>query len=232
MNKLFQIIVIGSVVVTAHACSGGMEKAVSGGAGGGSGASGGAGGSTSSSGSSGGSTKDSGGESVPVGAPCITSNDLSPNWPGFSSALIAIDTHNPGCGGLPCIRNHFQGLLTCPYGQTADGGPPPGADAGCVVPGTSTPVRPDLPDHDESVLPWCVSRPPGVTVICSCRCADAEGKTDDDAGPYCTCPTGFSCTPLDPEGPAAGSYCIPTGSAYDAGGGCGPVCDPTSHPCP
>jgi hypothetical protein len=102
-----------------------------------------------------------------------------------------------------------------------------------VVPGTGTPVRPDPPASNDSVRPWCADRPPSIAVICSCRCADLEGKTDDDAGPYCTCPTGFSCTPVvSGAPPLGGSYCIPTGSAYDAGAGCGTVCDPTSHPCP
>jgi hypothetical protein len=143
-----------------------------------------------------------------------------------------LELESPSCGGMPCVIDHFQGLTSCPYGQTADGGPPPGADAGCLVPGTSTPVQPDPPLPSDAVLPWCANRLASATVTCSCRCANAAGATDDDAGPYCTCPSGYSCAPLVSAGfPTSGSYCIKTGTEFDPDAGC-PVCDPRTDPCP
>ena len=45
-------------------------------------------------------------------------------------------------------------------------------------------------------------------VYCSCRCDLPAGQ----AGPRCTCPSGFSCVPAFDTGPFAGSYCTLTES--------------------
>jgi len=67
------------------------------------------------------------------------------------------------------------------------------------------------------------------SVYCSCRCANADGNTDDGAR-YCECPSGFTCRKLiDNLGlgseQLAGSYCIRDGTDYDeafsvGGGSC------------
>ena len=70
------------------------------------------------------------------------------------------------------------------------------------------------------VNPQLVERQAEDTVYCSCRCANADGKTDDGAN-YCEkCPSGFSCTQLiDNLGlgnqQLAGAYCIRNGTKYD-----------------
>jgi hypothetical protein len=172
---------------------------------------------------------------VAVGTPCTPQEESDPSFGGFNYLDVALESNSPSCGGQPCLVNHFQGLTTCPYGQSADGGPPSGADAGCLLPGTTTPVRPDPPLSSDAVKPWCANRAPRAAVTCSCRCANVNGTTDDDAGPYCTCPSGFACTPLisaiGPVSPTAGSYCIETGIKFDPDAGCA-ACDPTSNPCP
>jgi hypothetical protein len=69
----------------------------------------------------------------------------------------------------------------------------------------------------------CAERPAEATVYRSCRCANADGQTDDGAA-YCACPDDFPCTPLVTEiGPPdtiSGSYCIKRGTVYDATSAC------------
>lgn len=186
--------------------------------------------------SSGGSSSGAGDgepQPVPVGTPCTPLHEGNPSFPGFIAPEVELEPDSPSCGGQFCLIDHFQGLTSCPYGQTADGGPPPGVDSGCVVSGTSTPVRPDSPLPNDAVKPWCADRPPTATVTCSCRCANTAGMTDDDGGPYCTCPSGYSCTPLVPAGfPTSGAYCIKDGTIYEADASCATACNPVTNPCP
>jgi hypothetical protein len=173
-----------------------------------------------------------------VGTPCTPSPELSPTFGGFDYKEVTLDENNAACAGAVCFINHFQGLTGCPFGQTQDGGPFLGEDAGCTVPGTSTLVHPDSPQlgaHGAEVLPWCVDRKADEAVYCSCRCADAEGRTD--AGPVCACPSGYACTPVVQAGqggdPRAGAYCIKAGTAYDPASSCTMGwCDPTADACP
>ncbi len=158
-----------------------------------------------------------------VGASCVPFAELSTSFEGFSVTEVTLNENNPACGnGAACVVNHFQGLTSCPYGQDA------GADR-CTVPGTSTPVLPE-------VRPQETPRQTANTVYCSCRCANDEGSTDDGAS-YCACPSGYTCSPLVsaivPGDPHAGSYCIKSGTVYD------PVdtgmfidCEPSVNPCP
>jgi hypothetical protein len=90
-----------------------------------------------------------------------------------------------------------------------------------------------MPTQSE-VKPACTDRQSAKTVTCSCRCANAAGKTDDGAQ-YCSCTGGFACTQLVPEltvgDPLAGAYCIANGTAYDPLTSCTGTagCDPTNH---
>jgi hypothetical protein len=106
-----------------------------------------------------------------IGASCTPSQESTPTFAGFSASDVVLDPSNPGCGGGSCIVNHFQGLISCPYGQDAQGTPPAGEKA-CTVPGTGQPVT-------QAVKPWCADRHPSAAVYCSCRCANADGQTDD-----------------------------------------------------
>jgi hypothetical protein len=162
---------------------------------------------------------DDGGSGTPaVGTPCVPSEELSPTFGGFSYQEVSIERSNAGCGRLMCLVDHFQGRTTCPYGEQ------PGGSASCTVPGTSTPVTPPR----GTVQPWCIDRLARDTVTCTCRCANADGRTDDGAQ-YCTCPGAMTCTQLiTPGGPSdlAGAYCIPQGHAYDPRNVCFGRCDP------
>jgi hypothetical protein len=181
------------------------------------------------------STSPQGESAAPVGMPCTPSLELSASFAGFNPHEVTLDESDT-CGGDVCLVNHFQGLTSCPYGQGSNGNAPPGATAACTVPGTSTPVTPDAPPFGQLVPPQCVDRQASDAVYCSCRCANAEGRTDDGAA-YCACGTGYSCTQLVPgfeaDDPRAGAYCIKAGTAYDPIWSCqGATCDPTLNNCP
>jgi len=205
-------------------------------------------------GSSGETATGDAGTAVAIGAACIPSQELSTTFLGFDSRDVVLDEGNVACGSGVCLVNHYQGRVTCPYGQdeAADGpfGAAPGGSAKCG--GASAPSACCTPGSDQSVLasqdvgsatpthsqvqPGCVDRPSAKTVTCSCRCANAAGKTDDGAQ-YCSCPGGFACTQVVPEltvgDPLAGAYCIANGSAYDSLTSCtgGVECDPTQNDC-
>lgn len=93
--------------------------------------------------------------------------------------------------------DHFQGRVSCPYGQSAAAG-----TEACRVPGGSEAVT-------GAVSPQRLDRRADDAVYCSCRCGGA-----DPAGSYCQCDAGFECVeriaPLE-SGTAtdlAGSYCV------------------------
>jgi hypothetical protein len=167
--------------------------------------------------SGGGSGSGSGGGGTgQVGASCTPSSESSASFDGFNAAEISADTSNAACAGA-CLVNHFQGLTTCPYGQSAQAVAPSGAMA-CTVPGTSTPVA-------GAVLPQCTDRAAADTVYCSCQCADSSGNAGSSD---CTCPSDYDCTSL---GGTLGSYCLKDGTTYDPNNSCGATCDPQASPC-
>jgi hypothetical protein len=140
---------------------------------------------------------------------------------------VSLDPGNPACRGGVCLVNHFRGRVTCPYGQGADGTAPPKAQP-CTLPGTTTPVR---PSGGEGVSAQCADRMAFFTVHCSCRCANAEGKTDDGAS-YCACPNGFECAQLVSGSDArSGGYCIRAHTTYDHASACVATCDATVGQC-
>jgi hypothetical protein len=166
---------------------------------------------------------------APIGAPCVP-EDGNPQFYGFSATDVDVETKTSACASGVCLANHFQGFLTCPYGQNASGEGPDGMP-GCKVPGTCAPVTVE-------VQPQLSCRTAAETVYCSCRCADPEGKTDG-GGTYCTCPGSMMCVQLvssigDADVDIAGGYCIKTGTKYtlEVDAAACPTCDPTKTPCP
>jgi hypothetical protein len=165
-----------------------------------------------------------------LGAACVPSAELSASFAGFDYHDVTVDENNATCSGAVCLVNHFQGLTDCPYGQNSNGNPPPPITSGCTVPGTSTPVRPNV-DAGQTVNPQCLDRLVSLTVYCSCRCADTEGNTDA-GGSYCTCPSGYACTQVVPATQAgAGAYCILNVTAYDSANVCEQTCNPVLSNC-
>ena len=162
-----------------------------------------------------------------IGSACLPSLEERLTFDGFSYQDVTLDETNPACGSAVCLVDHFQGRVSCPYGQTGTGQGP--FDAGnCVAPDEPT----------ENVVgivnPQCTDRSAEQAVFCSCRCANADGKTDDGAS-YCTCPSDMTCTPVVPAFTSgdtkSGSYCTVDKSAFDRSSACANVCDPTMKNC-
>ena len=189
-----------------------------------------------------------------VGDPCIPEQEYKADFSGFDPQEVNVESKSFQCLTRLCLVNHFRGRVTCPYGQSSDGSSLPSVDGAtggafpgqdpngvyadkCTIPGGDKGNSGDLitgpasSPNGAQVEPQCVDREASNTVYCSCRCANADNKTDDGAN-YCTCPDGFQCSQL--VNPVAGSgneflagaYCIKKGTEYQDFGSCESPCDP------
>jgi hypothetical protein len=177
-----------------------------------------------------------------VGDPCVPEQEYDKSFLGFSLTEVSVESRSFQCQTRLCLVDHFQGRVSCPYGQAADGGTVAPA-TGCVTPGDvpvdgKDPVTGVTLDmfKQEAVLPQCTERTAADAVYCSCRCANANGQTNDGAN-YCKCPDGFSCTQLVSSVGAGnegltGAYCTKTSQPY-VPGQCNTLteCDPKMANC-
>jgi hypothetical protein len=151
-----------------------------------------------------------------VGDPCIPEQEYDPTYAGANYDEVGVVPGSFQCLTRLCLVNHFQGRVTCPYGQQANGAVISGSSAmaGCVTPGLQT-------DVSVAVAPECIDRQAADAVYCSCRCENLSGQTDDGAN-YCKCPSGFACTQLVSSLGAGldqgltGGYCVRNGTAFSA----------------
>jgi hypothetical protein len=156
----------------------------------------------------------------------VLDQERDPTFDGFGADEVNVETvPQETSGAAVCLGYHFQGLVTCPYGQSADGGGPSGQ--GCET----TDGKPVV----GAVAPQCVNHRPADMVVWSCRCANGGGQTDDGVG-YCDCPPSTTCTQAvaavgSTNSSIAGAYCVPTAAFAASTAGCSAECDPTVHPC-
>ena len=151
-----------------------------------------------------------------VGDPCTPEDEYGTTFPGYDAKEVNVESKSFQCETRVCLANHFQGRVSCKYGQAAGNG-------GCHVPGNK-----DKP-ITVKVSPQLQERQVDKAVYCSCRC---DG--DDKNARYCKCPSGYACTHLVDElpfggGQLSGSYCMRDGTTYDPTQttGCSPVGYPT-----
>lgn len=156
-----------------------------------------------------------------VGDPCIPEDEYRAGFAGYGVDEVNVEAMSFQCETRLCLVNHFQGRVTCPYGQHTDV-----VDANGVPDPSFSDVIPELrcklPDASKElvtveVLPQLIDRQARDAVYCSCRC---DGP--DKNARYCECPSGYSCTLLNnlELGGAAqllGSYCVRKGTAYTKG---------------
>lgn len=171
-----------------------------------------------------------------VGDPCIPEQEYLASFNGFVVDEVNVESKSYQCETRLCLVNHFQGRVSCAYGQDKDGKGTGGKD--CVVPGTPEKIAGNPADvkNGAAVPPQCIGRRADKAVYCSCRCANVDGR-QDDGGNYCTCPDGFACEQLVTSiGPGdtglTGAYCIKANTKYDRNNvGCDNTCDPALKNC-
>ena len=120
--------------------------------------------------------------------------------------------------------NHFQGRVSCPYGNAASSVNarkiPVESPPDCYIPGSNDKIEDNTtnPPTPVAVDPQVYKRQAADSVYCSCRCDGPDAKAR-----YCECPSGFSCVklvdklPLGKGGQLAGNYCIREGTQYVKG---------------
>lgn len=189
--------------------------------------------------------------STGIGDPCTPEQEYRPDFIGFSVNEVSVESRSFQCQTRLCLVNHFQGRVSCPYGQKADGtNKDPavpcldikGVQAGCCTPGISQAVtgpldmsgNPTDTMYKKTVFPQYTLRTADKAVYCSCRCQNINGQTNDGAN-YCTCPDGFSCTQLLSSIGAGdqgltGAYCVKSNAQYDQSNP-GAPCLPDAHNC-
>ena len=181
-----------------------------------------------------------------VGDPCVPEQEYNQSFNGFDPKEVNVESKSFQCQTRLCLVNHFQGRVSCPYGQDKSGNAVSGAKLPCATPGGDTSVMGDTitgslnttvpaAQQTAAVLPQCLDRSAQNTVYCSCRCQNLQGQTNDGAN-YCTCPDGFACTQLVTSiGPGdtglTGGYCIKNKTAFDLNNFCNSSCDPTQKNC-
>jgi hypothetical protein len=184
-----------------------------------------------------------------VGDPCVPEDEYLTSFNGFSQNEVNIESRSFQCLTRVCLVNHFQGRVSCPYGQVEDpmaegsglatcmGTSEHRSSVECLPGGALHSASCQVPDRDGArwedriavpVSPQFQERTADVTVYCSCRCAgDGDEKT------FCECPSNYDCSPLVEDlglgkGQLAGSYCIKKGTLWDPGDPAVADCDPNS----
>jgi hypothetical protein len=178
-----------------------------------------------------------------IGDPCTPEAEYDKSFLGFAKEEVEVESKSFQCLTRLCLVNHFQGRVSCPYGQDATGHANPPASKGCETPGIGIPVdgldpltgKPVDGSKLASVPAQCTLRSADKAVYCSCRCANVDGNQGDGAN-YCTCPDGFTCAQLVTSIGGAnegltGGYCIKSGTQYDTSNPCGAQCDPGQGNC-
>jgi hypothetical protein len=170
-------------------------------------------------------------ESGGVGDPCTPEDEYTQPFSNFSDEEVNVESKSFQCETRICLVNHFQGRVSCPYGQSEmDLATLPGTSGGrCRIPGTLGDVPTD--EITVPVLPQLLQRQAEKAVYCSCRC---DGP--DEGARYCECPSGYKCLELVkplglPAAQLAGSYCVRNGTEYVAASAQGGNCNRTAHDC-
>jgi hypothetical protein len=184
-------------------------------------------------------------QSSGVGDPCTPEAEYDPSFLGFDVHEVNVESKSFQCQTRLCLVNHFQGRVSCPYGQDKMGAGYPTA-SGALAAGCQTPANQVVNGLDsngnpldmtalEMVPAQCIDRSADKAVYCSCRCENAQGQTNDGSN-YCSCPAGFHCGQLvAPIGASneglTGGYCIKDSTDYDPNDVCKSNCNPVLKDC-
>lgn len=117
------------------------------------------------------------GGSVRIGNPCTPDLEQSPTFSAFGLNETWVESSmGAPSGSAVCLAYHFQGRISCPYGQ----GLGDARNPQCATPDGALVTGPAEDPSGAPVLPQCLDRRADAVVVWSCRCANARGKTDDE----------------------------------------------------
>jgi hypothetical protein len=165
-----------------------------------------------------------------VGDPCIPEEEYVSDFLGFSPAEVNVESKSFQCLTRLCLVNHFQGRVSCPYGQKEDaseaygattnpafecngGGASNSANAQCCVPGVNQPVLSDT----DAANAKCPTPSGGSASVCTGAELQTAGSgvvknsqvlpncTDRQAdnAVYCSC----RCANIDGQTNDGANYC-------------------------
>jgi hypothetical protein len=152
-------------------------------------------------------------DTSPLGDSCFLGDEAVVGFNSYALTEVALVQNPLDCGDSPvayCMGYHFQGRITCPYGQTQQEidtlpGDDPARCRMADLEGNVTSVASDFPAD-----PQLVERRAEDVVYCTCQCEGGDPSID-----YCACPSGWEClNPYDTPGFLA-KYCVRPGSEYD-----------------
>jgi hypothetical protein len=73
-----------------------------------------------------------------IGDPCIPEDEYTDTFSGFAVTEVNTESRSFQCQSRLCLVNHFQGRVSCPYGQSAEQA---ASNPACALPGSAEPVR-------------------------------------------------------------------------------------------
>jgi len=139
-----------------------------------------------------------------VGDPCTPEDEYKLDFSGYNAKEVNVESKSFQCVTRVCLANHFQGRVSCKYGQDTP-------SSNCSRPGSTDETQKISVAVDAQLK----NRQADKAVYCSCRC-----NGDDKNARYCKCPSGYACTHLVDDlaiggTQLAGSYCVRDGTGYD-----------------
>jgi hypothetical protein len=117
--------------------------------------------------------------------------------------------------------------------QSASATPAQNQGKACCLPGTDTPVNVPVCGQCDAAG----KRDAPSAVYCSCRCGVADGDPPEPDFNFCTCPSGFTCSPFRPDvglpidKELNGKYCVKDGTEFQGTSACGFVAGEHDAPC-
>jgi hypothetical protein len=137
-----------------------------------------------------------------VGDPCIPEAEYAADFLGFDQTEVNVESKSFQCQTRLCLVNHFQGRVSCPYGQNTNAngsatdttpqsfqcngqGAPNTQHSPCCVPGVDEPVLSDTdcPPQPDGSAGNCTSNAGAKLSPIKANCTD---RTADKAV-YCSC---------------------------------------------
>jgi len=172
-------------------------------------------------------------QSSHVGDPCTPEQEYDPSFLGFAETEVSVASKSFQCQTRLCLVNHFQGRVSCPYGQQQNGQPiaptlacakgvvprPDGVgsacngqtaqDWGCCAPGTNAPISGWDPTCQGLLAgspydsPCSASNTSASAQACNSGVLGQDSCRTADTAVYCSC----RCADVNGQTNDGANYC-------------------------